>query len=309
MNEQRDPFEEGLAARLADLGDTALTNRTADQAVADAAMSTRASMGWGPTLLASLALVAVAVATAVLGQRTPDAASVASGTPGNSASLVETQSPIPVGTPSPTQLGLVYTCGAHPFSPTLFDEPEIDLRSTPAGAALAEFIESGQGGEPILPPDGFRLAGADDSTASFVAPLLGDPPYAEAELRKDTSGWRVTSWGQCRPAIWVPGLAAATWILAADQDVDPTSMSFLADVTERACAGGRSSEDRVREPLIIYEPERVVVTFTVVPLEDPQDCPGNPPTRVRVELTESLGDRRLLDGGLFPWRDATSSDQ
>ena len=31
-----------------------------------------------------------------------------------------------------------------------------------------------------------------------------------------------------------------------------------------------------------------------------QTCPSNPPARVVVELREPLGDRRLLDAGVFP---------
>ena len=29
-------------------------------------------------------------------------------------------------------------------------------------------------------------------------------------------------------------------------------------------------------------------------------CPGNPASRVVVQLREPLGDRQLLDGGVFP---------
>jgi hypothetical protein len=61
--------------------------------------------------------------------------------------------------------------------------------------------------------------------------------------------------------------------------------------------------------VIIYEPDRVVVIFTVDPLPDgAYTCPGNPPTGVTVELSEPLGDRQLLDGGEFPWRDATKRE-
>jgi len=309
MTEQRDPFEDGLAVRLTDLGDTALANRTADEAIADAAMTARAPMGWPSTLLTGVALVAVVVAAAVFGQRAPDAASVATGTPDSSANPVGTESATPVGTPSPTPLGLAYTCGGPAFSPALLNEPELDLRSIPAGVALADFIESGQAGETILPPDGFRLAGEDDSNAWFVAPLPGDPPYADAHLEQDAGGWRVTGWGQCRPQIALQGAGAATWVLAPGQEVDRESTTFEAAVTERACSGGSSSEGRIREPVIIYEPDRVLVIFTVDPLPDgAYTCPGNPPTQVPVELSEPLGDRQLLDGGEFPWRDATKRE-
>jgi hypothetical protein len=264
-------------------------------------------MGRAATLLSAVAFVAVVVTAAgACGSRQPGVASTASGTPPPSTTAPETPA---TATPEPTVPALTYTCGGHPFSPTLFNEPEVDLRSTPAGVALAEFIETGQGGEEILPTDGFRLAGMDESSATFVAPLPGDPPYADAQLEKDADGWRVSGWGQCRPEIVVEGANSATWVLAPDQTMKPGTRTFVADVTERECASGRSSEGRVREPLIVYEADRVIVIFTVDPLPGSAfNCQGNPSTRVQVELSEPLGDRQLLDGGEFPWRDATKRE-
>ncbi len=248
-------------------------------------------------LLTAAAFVVI-VGTAAACNRGPGAASTASDTP--------PPAPTPPATPGPTEFELAYTCGEHAFSPTLFNEPAVNLRSTPAGTALAEFIEAGQEGEVILPPGGFRISGMDDSSASFVAPLPGDPPYAHARLEKDADGWRVAGWGQCRPEIVITGANSATWVLAPDQDIEPGTRTFLADVTERTCTGGSSSADRMREPVVLYEPDRVVVIFTVDPLPDgAYGCPGNPPTRVTVELSEPLGDRQLLDGGTFPFGDPT----
>jgi hypothetical protein len=209
-------------------------------------------------------------------------------------------------TPSPTP-ELTYSCGGNPFSPALFNEPELDLRSTPSGVALGDFIDSGQGGELMLPAGGWRLAELDDSSASFVAQLPGDPPYAHAEAqKKDGATWRIVSWGQCRPALEMPGMNAATWTIVPRQDINAETTTFLADVTETACASGRTSEERIVPPLIIYEPDRVIVTFTVEPLPGDQECPGNPATRISVRLSEPLGGRQLLDGGTLPFSDPRS---
>ena len=266
-------------------------------------------MGRPSKLRIAAAFVAIAVTTVgACGSRQPGVASTASGTPSPQTTALETQAP---ATPEPTEsteLNVAYTCGGHAFSPAIFNEPEFDLQSTPAGVALAEFIESGQDGEQILPTDNFRLAGQDDSSATFVAPLPGDPPYADAQLKNDGSGWRVSGWGQCRPRIALRGAGAAGWLLPEDEVVNRTTTTFTALVTERSCTGGSSSEGRVREPLVIYEPDRVVVIFTVDPLPSgAYNCQGNPSTRVRVDLSEPLRDRRLLDGGRFPFGDPTLS--
>lgn len=263
--------------------------------------------------LIAAAFVAVVVTTGACGPRPPGATSEASDTPAPSSAAPETLAPATAlpGTPAPNELELSYTCSReHPFSPTLFNEPAIDLRSHPAGAVLADYIEAGEELEPeMLPLEGWRLAGEDEFSVTFVAPRTGDPPYAWARLRNDGSGWRFTGGGDCRPTISLQGAGAATWVLAPGREVEPESTTFEAAVTERACTGGSSSEGRIREPLIIYEPDRVVVIFTVDPLPGgAYTCPGNPPTLVTVELSEPLGDRQLLDGGEFPWRDATKRE-
>jgi hypothetical protein len=73
-------------------------------------------------------------------------------------------------------------------------------------------------------------------------------------------------------------------------------------VTERACASGQASEGRVSDPIIEYRDSSVVVIFFVEPLGGVQECPGNPPTPVEVDLGEPLSDRSLLDGGVWPAR-------
>lgn len=92
----------------------------------------------------------------------------------------------------------------------------------------------------------------------------------------------------------------ATWALDPAADIGAETTEFTAWVTERACASGRSSADRIGGPDIQTSDDTVTVTFGVVPLGGNQACPGNPPTAVMVRLPEPLGDRRLIDGGREP---------
>ena len=92
----------------------------------------------------------------------------------------------------------------------------------------------------------------------------------------------------------------ATWAFAPGQDIGPETSEFVAMVTEGACASGQSSEDRIAEQQLDLEPGRIVVTFRVRRLDGVQECPGNPPSAVQVDLGEPLGDRLLLDGGREP---------
>ncbi|MDP9225021.1 MAG: hypothetical protein M3P18_14475 [Actinomycetota bacterium] len=97
--------------------------------------------------------------------------------------------------------------------------------------------------------------------------------------------------GESGPATWTHDPAA---------EIGPDTTEFTAWVTERACAGGQSSADRITGPDTQVSAEAIVVTFGVRPLTGAQDCQGNPPTPVIVRLPEPLGARMLLDGGREP---------
>ena len=62
--------------------------------------------------------------------------------------------------------------------------------------------------------------------------------------------------------------------------------------------------DRLLPPAITYGADSVLIVFAARPLGgNPGEvvtCPSNPASRVVVQLREPLGDRQLLDGGLFP---------
>lgn len=77
-----------------------------------------------------------------------------------------------------------------------------------------------------------------------------------------------------------------------------TSIPVL--VKEWACAGGSDAAGRIPDPQVAYRDDAVIVTFRVIPRGGPQDCPGHPPTPFTVELSEPLGGRVLLDGGVDP---------
>lgn len=106
--------------------------------------------------------------------------------------------------------------------------------------------------------------------------------------------------GGCATGMPIDEGGAATWALAPDADIGPDTTEFTAMVTERACASGQSSADRIIGPGIEVTEDAVTVTFRVRPLSGAQECQGNPPTPVSVRLPEPIGDRQLLDGGREP---------
>jgi hypothetical protein len=97
----------------------------------------------------------------------------------------------------------------------------------------------------------------------------------------------------------------ATWAL------DPAFPTPAADTTElhilvweRACSGGSLATGRISNPLVESTSADVTITVGVRPLPlasgQIMACPGPPGTPLVLRLSEPLGQRTLLDGGLVP---------
>lgn len=202
---------------------------------------------------------------------------------------------------------LQFRCGAgHPFGADLFDVPaNAEAEDSPWAEALRRFLARNT--DPgFIPGHGWFLAGVDARNADYVAPDPGGIGFVEVNVANGPAGWKEDGYGSCRPAVVLNGLGTASWILDPKAPLPAAGdTQFGALVTEMACASGRSSEGRVAPPVILYEQDRILVIFGVLPLEGPQRCPGNPSTRIVVKLREPIGERRLFDGSFLPPHDPT----
>jgi hypothetical protein len=219
----------------------------------------------------------------------------------------------PSPSPSPSSMdgsagigfGARYTCGGpFTFGPELLDRPGGDEdAATPLAAALRDSVGPRNPDEDgALPRDGWILVGQRGAQAQFVAP--GDDGVHVVSLEAPNGVWRVMDRGFCSPSLVVPpGIGLAEWDIEPGQQIGPETKSFMALVTEVACASGKSADGRIVGPEVVLADERVLVTFAVRAIPGFQECPGNPATRVRVELPEPLGDRVLRDGSRLPARD------
>ena len=230
---------------------------------------------------------------------------------GSEASPNMTQAPslsppeAPAETPTRAGVVLQYTCGQFPFGAEMLDARGTDeTAANPVALALREHLAQGGPDRDFLPHHGWTLVGMDLAGAEFVT-AGGDAGMKVVELESQPT-WHVTGWGDCHARrVLAQGLGDADWVFdPALPKPGPDSQTFVALVTERECASGQSSEGRVVGPDILDAGDELLVTFAVRPLGgDLQTCPGNPPTRVRVDLGEPLGDRILVDGGSLPPRD------
>jgi hypothetical protein len=120
---------------------------------------------------------------------------------------------------------------------------------------------------------------------SSVAQASAADPHQEVEGRATLAKWWVD------PGAPAPG---------------PDSTTIHALVQEQVCASGRPPDGRVLEPGVFYGPNGVLVTFLVRRQPGGQDCQGTGPAAFDFTLSQPLGDRKLLDGGEIPPRDASA---
>jgi hypothetical protein len=215
-------------------------------------------------------------------------------------------------TPLPTidERGLAagkLTCGnGDTFSAAALQGPGA-AETGPDGAAAGLRAVLAERGDPQIPLTGWHLVELTDAHAQFVARGLAGSQWVVVALDRNDDGWTIDLAGQCHLSVVLgPGINPAPWWLdptAGDLVATQTTLDVL--VQESACAGGRPPDGRIVPPVVVYQADALVIAFGTIPLPGAQDCVGAPPAKYRIALREPLGDRRLLDGGTIPPRDAT----
>lgn len=156
--------------------------------------------------------------------------------------------------------------------------------------------------------DQLELVHRDDQEALLVMDRpsegggLGQPARHLGIVFDQRDGeWTFLRSGGCVPEVRHPsGARRATWEPA--EEVHPETTRLRVSVQERMCASGQPADDRLLSPEIELGEDAVVVTWFVEPVPGGASCPSNPITGATLELPEPLGDRELLDGGVYPPR-------
>lgn len=98
----------------------------------------------------------------------------------------------------------------------------------------------------------------------------------------------------------------AVWSLQRDARLSEATTVFIANVQRLACNSGVTG--RVLEPTVTYGDTRVVVTFAVQRAPDgDRTCQANRMVADKVELSEPLGDRELVDGACLAGGEAATT--
>jgi hypothetical protein len=190
-------------------------------------------------------------------------------------------------------LEALLSCAGPPFDAAAFDAEPINTNGD--SPELRAFRSASP--RPFPPDAGpWRELGRSDTEIGYGA---GEPPLLDAfiVLRREGDGWGYARSGSgCVVRPLHEGRAPVRWGLQpADQPGPPTRL-FVAN--DEQCAGSAGASERLDEPTIVETTETVTITFTATPTEG--TCPSHPPAIVPITLASPLGDRRLLDGGIYP---------
>lgn len=232
--------------------------------------------------------------------------------PGGSGPITfePSQPPTPTPTIDPTLAhGTTVRCDPDgiQFPGELLLQPARAELGSDAAAAQLRSVIAGSAPESGLPATGWTRIDASPTHVLFVAPSAGG--WSQVALLLGPAGWTSDTEGSCHLRPILPaGIGPASWW------IDPQAAALAADATtvhglllEEACASGKSPIGRVVGPRVVEDADRVIVTFGVRPRPGGQDCQGNSPFALQFTLPSPLGGRALLDGGVFPPRDARTA--
>jgi hypothetical protein len=135
----------------------------------------------------------------------------------------------------------------------------------------------------------------------YLAPGRDGWSFVSVEYIDDQGGWQASEYGSCDLQVAPPeGSGFASWEVDPSRPTQPDATSLSVLATELACASGTSMAGRLSPPIVLYAPDAVTIALTVRTRPGGQDCPGNSPEPVLVDLSEPLGDRALFDGSSYP---------
>lgn len=202
-----------------------------------------------------------------------------------------------------------YVCGWLAFTADeLSAAPPADDLGADGQAAL-----EGHAMEPVDPGDGWRVLAETGSELELIRELdqseSGGPGDVRTHefLRVHTvsgvtdipdGGWMLDAQGFCTPRLDLGSLVPADLALA--ELPSPKARQIEIEVYERACASGQPADGRVEVVEQETSDGQLELVVGVRPLEGAQDCPGNPPTPVTIQLDEPLGERTVVDASTLP---------
>jgi hypothetical protein len=122
-------------------------------------------------------------------------------------------------------------------------------------------------------------------------------------VARHKKGWEQVGYsGGCEPAVLREGRQAITWTLAPGQRLTPSTTSIEVNLGPGECDSGQGQNERLKPPVFREENGALLMALWLRPVHGGQTCQALIEPPVTIELPEPLGNRRLLDGSVFPPR-------
>lgn len=261
---------------------------------------------------AAAAVVAVALLGAlVLLPRTPSAGPGASGTPTPftsttppaTAGASPTFGPPPtVSEPSSVDLaaGLPYFCGnGEVFHIESLSGPADATDGSDPAAAPVQPMATRLG----LEATHWWLVFRSDTTAEFLG-AAGPQRYEYViTTLKDGGTWTFKGLGDCDMKYLMRGSSTLTWWV--DPAKPPTTGAREIHVIAIEPCQPAPLDGRVETPVVRYDAASLLIVLTASQGPNSDVCGNGPPLSITVPLSEPIGDRTFIDGGIWPSRDAS----
>lgn len=193
-------------------------------------------------------------------------------------------------------------CGEYKYPRRALDGPTgAERHPHPASEVLRQQIELSSGAE-MTPTSEWRLLRMDRDRVVFGGGSYKKRGSLVAELAVERAGddWRLRNikFG-CGLHVYTGSQVLVDFAVAPGTIPAPTSLAVDLLIKDRNC-GGQEVLARLNDPLIEYSAESVGVLLTARPNPGMHTCQGFPPSEYRLELSEPLGDRTLMDVGSYP---------
>jgi hypothetical protein len=140
-------------------------------------------------------------------------------------------------------------------------------------------------------------------TDQRVVVARGDPPgLVRLILERRNGGWRTVAKGGCTTEPSWGESVTASWEVDKRFPPQASDETLHLLIAENACRSGIDPRPRLETPRVVYGEATVTIALFVRPPpgKGTFTCVGPPPVPIVVELDEPLGDRELLDGGVYP---------
>lgn len=206
--------------------------------------------------------------------------------------------------------------GAIPFTLAALDQPRnAENGASSEAAALRSYLASDPAAAALPKSGWFELARKTSDANDYVRFGNGSLTAFRNVLMVRMAGgpWKPHStFGQrcVLRKLFGDARASTPWnIVPSRLPLKRTRRSIWIQLTETACASGKPADGRVSVPDIEYAPTYITLVARIERSSGTQTCPGNPPTYVRVKLSQRIGSRALVDGGSVPANSRLSRTQ